>query len=69
MQADTRTIVELFSMAGLIGGTIEYSQIVRRRGAARRDAAFRVESADAGVRGLARVMLMDRAEDGSADKG
>jgi hypothetical protein len=66
-QADARTLVELFSAAGLIGGTIEYAEMIKRRASARRQAASQAESAEVGLRGLSRVMLADEPSDARSD--
>lgn len=68
MQADARTLAELLSMAGLIGGTVEYVEIVKRRAVMRRLAALREENADIGLHGLVRVLLVDEAQDGASRK-
>lgn len=48
---------ELLTLAGLIGGTIEYREIIRPRGGARRlDEELRLSQA-AGLSGLVRVFL------------
>jgi hypothetical protein len=68
MQPDARTLAELLSVAGLIGGTIEYVEIVKRRAFMRRLAASREENADLGLHGLVRVLLADEAQDSTPSK-
>jgi len=61
MQASPQTLAELLSMAGLLGATIEYAELVKRRALARRDTTMRQGSGDLGLRGLVRVLLADEA--------
>jgi hypothetical protein len=62
MQADTQTLAQLLATSGLIGSTIEYAELLKRRTAARRAAAERQEGAEVGLRGLVRVLLVDEPE-------
>ena len=66
MQPSSHDLAQLLSLAGLIGGTIEYAEIIKRRGISRRADAFREESADLGLRGLVRVLLADSEHDPAA---
>jgi hypothetical protein len=66
MQPDTHTLAQLLATSGLIGSTIEYAEILKRRTAARRVAAEREEGAEIGLRGLVRLLLVDESEQGSA---
>ena len=63
MQPSSHDLAQLLSLAGLIGGTIEYAEIIKRRGITRRANALREESADLGLRGLVRVLLADSEQD------
>ena len=70
MRVETYTLAQLLAMGGLIGATIEYAEVIRRRITARRDAAERDEGADVGMRGLVRALLADEPErlsDASSD--
>jgi hypothetical protein len=58
MNPDPFTLSRLLSLAGLIGGTIEYAEILRRRVAARGHAAERRESERHGLHGLVRILLV-----------
>ena len=60
MIADQTQLAHLLTVAGLLGGTIEYIEIVKRRVAARRAEAEREAGAESGLRGIVRVMLIDR---------
>jgi hypothetical protein len=62
MQTETHALAQLLAMTGLIGSTIEYAEILKRRTVARRAAAEREEGAEIGLRGLVRVILVDEAE-------
>lgn len=53
-------LAQLLTLAGLIGGTIEYCEIIQRRAARRRLEADRRASEDAGLRGMVRVFLAER---------
>lgn len=59
MQPDGTTLAQLLSMAALIGATIEYAEVVKRRTVQRVIAAQRAESEDLALRGLVRVFLTD----------
>lgn len=59
MYADPMTLAQLLSLSALIGATIEYIEIIKRRAASRREAAIREEGADVGLHGLVRVFLAD----------
>lgn len=63
MQPSTYDLAQLLSLAALIGGTIEYAEIIKRRGIARGADAAREESADLGLRGLVRVLLTDSEQE------
>ena len=62
MQGDTYLLGQLLATAGLIGATIEYAEIIKRRGLARTAMAIREESADLGLQGLVRVLLAEQEE-------
>lgn len=64
MEPDAVTLARLISIAALIGATIEYAEILRRRGAARLLARQRAELEREGLTGLVRVLL---AEGGSTE--
>jgi len=49
-------LAQLLTLVALIGATIEYAEIVRRRAVAKHERAAAV---DAGLHGLVRVMLAD----------
>jgi hypothetical protein len=54
-------LAELLSLAGLIGGTIEYGEIIQRRARRRRlIEADQRAAREAGLRGLVRVFLAER---------
>ena len=55
-------LAQLLALAGLIGGTIEYIEILKRRAAARRRKADDDAAADSGLRAMIRVFLTDRDE-------
>ena len=56
MQAETQTLLtQLVTLAGLIGGTIEYAEIVKRRAQFRLQVAERAWFEEDGLRGLVRV--------------
>jgi hypothetical protein len=65
MQGDSHLLGQLLATAGLIGATIEYAEIIKRRGIIRRAAAMREESADLGLQGLVRVLLVEDGEAGN----
>ena len=54
-------LTELLSLAGLIGATIEYGEIIQRRARCRQlvEAEHRA-AREAGLRGMVRVFLTDR---------
>jgi hypothetical protein len=49
-------------MAALLGVTIEYVETLKRRTEARRAAAEREEQGDVGLRGLVRLLLVDKPQ-------
>jgi hypothetical protein len=53
-------LAHLLTVAGLIGGTIEYCEIIQRRAAQRRLEADRLVAHEAGLRGMVRVFLAER---------
>ncbi len=55
MDPSQHALASLLVLAGLIGGTIEYIEIVRRREHRRRLAAEDQLMADSGLRGLVRL--------------
>jgi hypothetical protein len=55
MQPDPHLIAQLLTTVALLGATIEYREVVRRREARRTEAAIRSEAAHSGLRGLVRV--------------
>ena len=64
MQAESHALAQLLCLSGLLGGTIEYAEIIKRRAVIRRLAAARDESAEIGLHGLVRVLLADEADGG-----
>ena len=64
VQGDSYLLGQLLATAGLIGATIEYAEIIKRRGITRRAATMREESADLGLQGLVRVLLVEEGETG-----
>jgi hypothetical protein len=62
MHTEASTLAQLLATSGLIGATIEYVEILKRRTAARRVIAEREASAELGLQGLVRVLLVDEAE-------
>lgn len=58
MGATNLLMAQLLTMAGLIGGTIEYCEILKRRAAARRSKQERLASQASGLHGLVRVFLV-----------
>jgi hypothetical protein len=60
--ADAPTLAQLLSLGALIGATIEYIEIVKRRTTARWRAAQGEETARVGLQGLVRVFLADPAD-------
>jgi hypothetical protein len=65
MEPDPLYLARLVSLAALIGATIEYVEILRRRGVARALARQRAEAEREGLKGLVRVLL---AEAGPAER-
>jgi hypothetical protein len=59
MEPDVFYLARLVSLGALIGATIEYAEILRRRGEARSLERQRVEFEREGLRGLVRVLLAD----------
>jgi hypothetical protein len=59
MQADTHTLAQLLSLAALIGATIEYAEVIKRRVKRRAEARERAAFQDGGLNGLVRVFLAD----------
>ena len=59
---DVLILAKLLSLACLLGATIEYIEIVKRRIQLRRAAAEREEGAEIGLRGLVRVLLVEEAQ-------
>jgi hypothetical protein len=62
MHPDNFTLAGLVSLAALVGATIEYFEIVKRRSQQRLAAAEREEGAAIGRHGLARVLLVDKPQ-------
>jgi len=60
MGATNLLLAQLLALAGLIGGTIEYCEIVRRRATLRFAERERLAFQAAGLNGLVRVFLADR---------
>jgi hypothetical protein len=59
MDAYTLMLAKLLSMAALIGSTIEYAEVFKRRVRRRADARERAVREDVGLHGLVRVFLAD----------
>jgi hypothetical protein len=59
MEPDAFFLARLISIAALIGATIEYAEILRRRGVARALTRQRAEFEGEGLKGLVRVLLAD----------
>jgi hypothetical protein len=59
MQPSPYLLGQALAIVGLLGGAIEYVEIVKRRALARRQAAIREEAGDVGLRGLVRVLLTE----------
>jgi hypothetical protein len=55
---DVELLARALTLAALVAGAIQYSLLIRRRIARRTDAVL-IESQEAGLRGLVRVMLVD----------
>ena len=64
VHGDTYLLGQFLTFAALIAATIEYAEIIKRRGITRKADAVREESADLGLRGLVRVLLAE-GEQGS----
>ena len=58
MEPETLSLLRLLSLSGLIGGTIEYAELVRRRVVRRGTAAERAEFEEHGLHGLVRILLV-----------
>ncbi len=61
MHPDLVTMARLISLAGLVAATIEYAEILRRRGLARAVDRQRAALEEQGLKGLVRVLLTDGA--------
>ena len=61
MDATDLLLAQLLTLAGLIGGTIEYCEIIQRRAVRRRVEQERLAMQSVGLEGLVRVFLADRA--------
>jgi hypothetical protein len=59
MDADPVTLARLLSLAALLAATIEYAEIVKRRGLVRAYVTERARFEGDGLRGLVRVFLAD----------
>jgi hypothetical protein len=59
MAADTHTLAQLLALAALIGATIEYMEVIKRRVKRRAEARERAALQDVGLKGLVRVLLAD----------
>ena len=59
MPAPPEMLGQLVSMGALVGGTIEYIEILKRRAHGRQIVAEREQSGDVGLQGLVRVFLTD----------
>lgn len=57
--ADPVLVSQLLAFAALVGATIEYRQILRRRAIVRRQDAERRAAQDSGLRGMVRVFLAE----------
>ena len=64
MDPETLHLVRLLALSGLIGGTIEYSHIVRRRVERREE---QTEELDSGLRALVRLAIAEEQRRASAD--
>ena len=60
MGATNLLMAQLLTLAGLVGGTIEYCEILKRRAAARRSEQERLASQASGLHGLVRVFIAER---------
>jgi hypothetical protein len=52
-------LAQLVALAGLLGATAEYCEIVKRRSVRRRRAVDEALAAEAGLRGMVRVLLTE----------
>lgn len=59
MAADTHMLAQLLALATLIGATIEYAEVIKRRVVRRAEARERAALQDVGLNGLVRVFLAD----------
>jgi hypothetical protein len=59
MEPDVFFLARLVAIAGLIGATIEYAEILKRRGLARALVRQRAEFEGEGLKGLVRVLLVE----------
>jgi hypothetical protein len=59
MEPDALTLARLISMAALIAATIEYAEILQRRGFVRAVVRERMQFEREGLRGLVRVLLTE----------
>jgi hypothetical protein len=57
---DIDLLARLLTVAALIGGTIEYAELMARRVVERRVRAEIAATQEAGLRGLVRISLQDR---------
>jgi hypothetical protein len=60
MGATNLLLGQLLSLAGLLGGTIAYCEIIRRRAGLRLIDAERLAAEEDGLRGMVRVFLAER---------
>ena len=60
MPDDVQVLARLLAMAALLGSTIEYAEIIKRRGVERRRQNDVDATQAAGARALMRIRLMDR---------
>ena len=60
MVATQLLLGQLLSLAGLLGSTIAYCEIIRRRAALRLLEAERIAAQEDGLRGMVRVFLAER---------
>jgi hypothetical protein len=57
--SDQLLLGQLVSLAALLGGTLEYCEIIRRRAQVRLLEAERLAAEEAGLRGMVRVFLAE----------
>lgn len=62
MTAAHEVLAHLLALTALIGVTIAYAEMIKRRLAARRAAALREASGDIGLQGLVRVLLTEPSD-------